>query len=360
MTKRSALSAIATALGILLLGSLPRPALAADPYVLAVDVPADLTGATVVPGQIALNQGNAYSVLLTAPEIGALQSPVGGLWYLSLAVPTKLGLVWVEPRDVISTDGLNVTVVLQGSAAGIPPYARIDALYVAPGGEIFLSFDVPAEIQGVWYDPAGVVQYTNGSFILAYSGPSRGVPAGTNIVGLDAGGSGTVLSFDIPVTLGATTFLPGSLVSDDGISFSLENLDPAWPPSAQLRDFSLAGGGGSVEGAGATPMEIAYDPVTGMITLSWAASCLPNDADFEVYEGAIPGGGPFAYSHAQKYCSTGGSTSATFQAPSGNAYYLVVPHNGVFEGSYGASSAGIERPQGSPSCTPQMVASTCQ
>jgi hypothetical protein len=41
----------------------------------------------------------------------------------------------------------------------------------------------------------------------------------------------------------------------------------------------------------------------------------------------------------------------------GNRYYLVVPTNGVVEGSYGLTSEGDERLQGSSACMPQSIAS---
>lgn len=331
---------------------------AADPYVIAVDVPAALSGTQVAPGQIALNQDNAYSIVSTFAPLGAYQGPIGGVSYLAFSQPTFVN-VWMEPRDIVATDGTSFAIVLEGASVGIPPGVSIDALAV-DGSDYLLSFDIPVQFGGTWYRPSDVLRYSAGVFSLAYDGASRGIPEGANIVGLDIDMNGPVLSFDVPVTLNATTFLPGSLVSDDGATFTIKSMDPLWPAGVQLRDFSLAAGAGSVSDSGSASISIDHSVTTNLVTLSWGASCASSDSDYEVYEGAIPANGAFAYNHGSKFCSTGGQTTITFSPPVGSAYYIVVPHNGVFEGSYGSSSAGAPRPQGVPSCRPQKVAVTCQ
>jgi hypothetical protein len=89
----------------------------------------------------------------------------------------------------------------------------------------------------------------------------------------------------------------------------------------------------------------------GDLEVSWGPSCLAEGADFVVYEGEI---GDFS-SHAPVICSTGGLTQATFTPSSLDAYYLVVPRNASFEGSFGTTSAGAERPVGTSSCLPQSL-----
>jgi len=103
-----------------------------------------------------------------------------------------------------------------------------------------------------------------------------------------------------------------------------------------------------------TPLSIA--PASGGdVTLTWGASCAAGDSDFAVYEGAI---GAYA-SHASRFCTTGGVTSATFTPAAGSSYYLVVPNNGAAEGSYGRDGLGLERPPAALSCFPQEIAATC-
>ena len=88
------------------------------------------------------------------------------------------------------------------------------------------------------------------------------------------------------------------------------------------------------------------------LTLQWGASCSASDNDYEIYEGTI---GAY-YSHTQKMCSTGGSTSATLTSDFGSHYYLIVPRNFAFEGSYGVDRSGAERPAGASTCATSMIA----
>ena len=92
------------------------------------------------------------------------------------------------------------------------------------------------------------------------------------------------------------------------------------------------------------------------ITLGWGLSCLESDHDYEIYEGTL---GDFT-SHQSVQCSTGGATSATIMPSAGSSYFLVVPTNGLTEGSYGVDGDGNPRPTaiGGFACRAQMT-STC-
>lgn len=98
------------------------------------------------------------------------------------------------------------------------------------------------------------------------------------------------------------------------------------------------------------PLTIHRD-ATGNLEMTWGSSCVSGDTDFAIYEGTL---GSFT-SHTPKTCSTGGSTSAVVQPGTGNTYYLVVPHNSVWEGSHGYRADGKERPRGPSACFTQAV-----
>lgn len=91
--------------------------------------------------------------------------------------------------------------------------------------------------------------------------------------------------------------------------------------------------------------------IGGAINLYWSASCMATDVDYAVYEGVL---GDFT-SHLSRVCSTSGATSTTIVPSAGNAYYLVVPHNGSIEGSYGVDSASAQRPASLSACFPQAI-----
>ncbi len=85
---------------------------------------------------------------------------------------------------------------------------------------------------------------------------------------------------------------------------------------------------------------------------TWGGSCL-GDTDYSVYRGSL---GAFS-SHARLLCGTGGTTSALLDTAAADAYYLVVPNNGVSEGSYGRASDGSLRPAAAipVACYPQLL-----
>ena len=118
---------------------------------------------------------------------------------------------------------------------------------------------------------------------------------------------------------------------------------PAPPPSASGR---------VPDGSTGSPLRVTRSGGAN-ITLTWGASCLATDTDYTIYEGTI---GSY-YSHAARFCSTGGATTRTFVPASGSRYYLVVPHNAAREGSYGTNSSGAERPPAAVACMPQAIGS---
>jgi hypothetical protein len=108
-----------------------------------------------------------------------------------------------------------------------------------------------------------------------------------------------------------------------------------------------------INGAGAVPPHSlrASKAAGGQITLMWDASCAAADSDYGIYEGSL---GSY-FSHVPLFCSTGGATNWTFTPGNSSTYYLVVPASGGQEGSYGATSGGTERPQGTPPCSPNAA-----
>lgn len=89
------------------------------------------------------------------------------------------------------------------------------------------------------------------------------------------------------------------------------------------------------------------------VTLTWGPSCSAADSDYGVYEGQL--GNWYSHAPVAGLCSTGGNTMATFDASTGNRYFLIVPNDGATEGSYGEDSDGIERPVGAGPCDVQSL-----
>ena len=96
-------------------------------------------------------------------------------------------------------------------------------------------------------------------------------------------------------------------------------------------------------------------PIAGDLDLTWGASCYASGPDYSVHEGQLG----VWFSHAPLLCSSGSSLSATITPSGGDRYYLVGPISGDFTGSLGTDSAGVERPDGNPSCTADRALAPC-
>jgi len=116
----------------------------------------------------------------------------------------------------------------------------------------------------------------------------------------------------------------------------------------------VLGPGGTVPGLKIVRNGAGTDP---SITLRWNPSCSFGDTDYEIYQGSL--GALPAYDHEHVLCSTAGATSATFNAGSGDRYYLVVPTDGIEEGSYGVDAADAQRPRATLSCRNQVPGFAC-
>ena len=112
-----------------------------------------------------------------------------------------------------------------------------------------------------------------------------------------------------------------------------------------------------VPGAGMGVERSGASRAADRITLTWGAgSCGGPSLDYAIYEGAI---GDFD-GYAPVTCSTGGATSWTFTSTHDQAYFLVVPHDGVQEGGYGYDSLGFPRPGASSACLPKANGEVCE
>ena len=110
----------------------------------------------------------------------------------------------------VAVDNLAGMVAL-GSLGGIPAAADVSAYELLWNGDRLLCFDTTVELPGpVVAQPGDVVRYTGAAYSIELDASANGVPAGTtcDAVAL-AGGTGLLLSFDV------TAALPGGVVADD-------------------------------------------------------------------------------------------------------------------------------------------------
>ncbi len=120
--------------------------------------------------------------------------------------------------------------------------------------------------------------------------------------------------------------------------------------------FQIAGTGpgGEVPDAkdvpGGPPLELSLLP-GGDVRLVWSPSCRGDDTDYAVYEGQISN----PTNLAALVCSTGGVRTYDAIPSFDGSYFVVVPTDGVTEGSYGNTSDDIERLPSLGACMPQVL-----
>ncbi|MCP3977765.1 MAG: hypothetical protein GY716_00345 [bacterium] len=122
-------------------------------------------------------------------------------------------------------------------------------------------------------------------------------------------------------------------------------------------DVTLTLGAGGAGGEVPDGDDIPGPPLTveklagGDVRLAWSPSCRPGDTDYGVYEGDLAD--PDAL--APLVCTTGGVTTWDLSPGFDGAFYVVVPNDGVTEGSYGDTATSTERPSSTAACVPQSL-----
>lgn len=181
--------------------------------------------------------------------------------YLVFDTTVVLGGVTFDPRDVAYTDGGGTwSKYFDGVATGIPDGVAIDALALDPvSPALLLSFDTTVVLDGVTFDPRDVARYSAGVF-TPFAVLSARIPAGLNLVGLDALPSGNLLmALDGSGSLGGVAF-----DDEDILEYTApDTWEMAYDGSARDADWPAAGiAAFAVEAAAG----IRVTPVSGLIT----------------------------------------------------------------------------------------------
>lgn len=115
-------------------------------------------------------------------------------------------------------------------------------------------------------------------------------------------------------------------------------------------------GAGAVRESGSESLRVQREP-TGELTLAWGNACASGvNQGFEVYEGVL---GDWD-SHAPRACALPDAVHTfTFSPLASDAYFLVVPYEDVYEGSYGRQGDGTERPLGNAFCRQRSISNVC-
>jgi hypothetical protein len=356
------------------------PTRAATPVYVTPDVPTleTLGGTNLLPWQIVKYDGLAYTPALLLPG----NPTVGDIhrmdkianWLFVVEVPNDLGGALpspADPRDVVRFDGTTLTYSLFFCGASltvpIPPGVRLDALDVTGGdvGNLIVSFDVPVTLGAFQFDPADLVRYIRtgpgcAGWTLAAANPDFDASA----AGIGINTSSNVIA---AARAGAQILLSFDVPTDlgpPGVTTYVPGQIVAWSGAGFSLFQTLTGWPRSSGVAGLAwsgnpgrvPPTIHVDKAGANITVTWSTSCSQGADDYEIYEGTI---GTW-YSHTSKVCTdTAHDLTETFAPAVASDYYLVVPRNAVEEGSYGANSGGVDRPVGIAQCVTPQILTTC-
>jgi hypothetical protein len=264
-------------------------------------------------------------------------------------------------------DGSDHSFVFDAAVAGLPENANVDAVgAVGAVGEsgLLLSLDIAADLDGLTVDDEDVIRFDGSSITLYFDGSAAGVDSALD---LDAvhhveANRHLLMSFDSSGSLGGVSFDDEDVLDFDPFAATFEivydgsSAHGGWSDADIDAAYAVDASSGAVPNGDTVPgVPLRVGRQGPDVVLTWSVSCIPNDADYAVYEGVL---GDFT-SHVPiappNECTTGGATSVTFAAGPGDLYWVVVPQGSQREGSYGTDSYGMQRPPSAAACKPQFI-----
>ena len=219
---------------------------AQNPTFLSPDITASL--GTLGPATIADDDaaGTVTPVLLTMlgaavpsnVEIAGLELSRTQAPALTLDITTPLpGLALpAEPRDVVAWDANTSTfsLLFDGSAAGVPPNVKIDAVSFSPTGALRLSFDTTVTLPIVGtVDDEDLVEVVAGGFVMVFDGSANGIAPGLD---LDAASRPSETSSQLLLSFDGSGIVAGIPFDDEDTLL----FDPGTSTWAMWNDASLS------------------------------------------------------------------------------------------------------------------------
>jgi hypothetical protein len=199
---------------------MPSPGMAIDVFQVSPDITIAMDTQTVTDQNVALD-GVAVSLaslgaLPAAADVSAFHVLANGdrLFVLDIAASLPGG-VYAESRDVVRYNGSAYSLEFDGSVAGVPAGARIDALSVDQTNALLMSFDVAVDAAGVLAADEDLLRFNAGVFSMFFDGSAMGVTAAMDLDAAHylAASNQFLLSFDTSGQVGGTPF------DDDDVVF---------------------------------------------------------------------------------------------------------------------------------------------
>jgi hypothetical protein len=203
-------------------------------------------------------------------DVTAFHRLDGGLRLFSLDTFSELpGGVTVDRDDVVQYDSAGYSVLLDGSGAGLPEGARIDALgwrRQAGVASLLLSTDVTVELPGgLVAEDEDVVAWDGSLWSLLLDGSAAGVADGLDLDGIDR----DPVSGELFVSFDGSGELSGLAFDDDDAL--------AWDGSTWTLAFDGESPGGSfatgdLDALGVLTPNIFRDGFESSDTIEWSAA----------------------------------------------------------------------------------------
>ena len=171
--------------------------------------------------------GIALGPLPRNADLTAYDSKDNGQRLIALDITVDFGFGPIQPRDVVGWIDLTPSLYFDGSTAGVPAGARIDALgHVRQTGAqaTLLSFDVTVLLPGgLVAADEDVVAWDGAAWSMFFDGSANGVPAPFDVDGYDRDPTtGTqYFSFDTSGIIAGVYFDDEDVVAFDGSDWSL-------------------------------------------------------------------------------------------------------------------------------------------
>jgi hypothetical protein len=178
---------------------------------------------------------------LRARGLGESLSP-GGDFFFSTQAPFTAGASTYMPADVVRYVAASGTFALHlaGASLGLSSEANIDALALDASGRLALSLASPETVGPTTFEPRDVAVVDGGTLQMFVSGAALGLPSDLNVIGYERAADGSdLLQFDIPQSLGTSSFVAGDVARHQGGVWSVYFHDPAFPEDGTARDLSL-------------------------------------------------------------------------------------------------------------------------
>jgi hypothetical protein len=349
-------------LGLLIAGLTPT---FPQSYFEVPDVPTELPpGLIFHPWDIVDHNGdlNTVAVSIQPPvSIDGAHQLLSGNWLISVESATEIAGTPLDPRDVVEWDGGVLFAPVPeyaGALALIPETANVDAVLLDPAGAVVVSFDVPTSIGAGVYEAADLVRYNGSTFDLTpyFDASMVGIPRSSNLTAAAGLALVIVFSLDIPTAVGDSVFLPGQLLSWDGATLDVFDLQDSWPSRRTSRLNALAFDAALLP---AGPGEIASLQVEragdAALRLTWSNGSCQTGTSTGIYQGTLASLTlPGPYDHTLIDCTDEFPfLEEEIPLPAMDTYFLVVPQSDAtpVEGSYGRDGTLNERPPGFATCT---------